>query len=118
MDLRPMKNKKIFVYDTTDKFSEFIITQYLKTFSVDVCNSMKSIDEFNYSLYDIFFIIASEPKDIAILFKTINNPDSVLFLGSNLKEIREKFNENKRIISLDLLKTRHEMKKFIDVNIN
>lgn len=118
MELRQIKNKRIFVYDTTDKFSEFIIKQYLKNFSIDVCSNMKSIDNYNYSAYDVFFIIASEPKDIAILFKTITNMHSVLFLGSSLKEITEKFQENKRIISLDLLKTRNEMKTFIDTNIN
>lgn len=118
MELRQTKSKRIFVYDTTDKFSGFIINQYLKIFSIDVCASMKSIDDYNYSAYDVFFIIATEPKDIAILFKTINNVHSVLFLGSNLKEIRDKFQENKRIISLDLLKTRNEIVQFIDTNIN
>lgn len=118
MELMQMKNKRIFVYDTTDKFSEFIIKQYLKNFSIDVCTNMTSIDNYNYATYDVFFIIATEPKDIAILFKTINNVHSVLFLGSNLKEISEKFKENKRIISLDLLKTGNELKSFIDTNIN
>jgi hypothetical protein len=118
MKLRQTKNKKIFVYDTTAKFSEFIIEQYVKTFSVDVCENMKSIDNYNYSAYDIFFIIATEPKDVTILFKTINNMHSTLFLGSSLKEIREKFQENKRITTLDLLKPRNEMIRFIDTNIN
>ena len=117
MELKSMENKRIFVYDRTDEFSEFITKQYFSNFSIDVCTSLKSIDDYNYASYDIFFIIATEPKDIAILFKTINNNKSLLFLGSNMKEIRENFRENKRIISLDLFKKRSEIKKLIDTNI-
>jgi hypothetical protein len=113
-----MENKRIFVYDTGDEFSEFITEQYFNHFSIDVCTNMKSIDDYNYASYDIFFIIAAEPKDVSILFKTVNNEKSVLFLGSEKKEIGEKFKENKRIINLDLFEKRSEIKKFIDTNIN
>lgn len=113
-----MKNKRIFVYDTTDEFSEFILKQYLKNFHIDVCTNPKAVDNYNYSVYDVFFLIVTEPKDITILFKTINNAHSVLFLGSSLKEIIGEFRESKRIIRLDLFQNKMKMKKFIDLKIN
>lgn len=112
-----MKNKRIFVYDTTNEFSDFITKQYTNNFAIDVCTNPKTIDGYNYSAYDVFFVIVKEPKDMIILFKTINNAHSVLFLVSALKEIKGKFQESKRVISLDLFQNKDKMKKAIDLKI-
>ncbi len=117
MELREMKNKRIFVYDTTKEFSEFITKQYTNDFAIDVCTSPNWVENYNYSAYDIFFIIVKEPKDMIILFKTINNAHSVLFLVSALKEIKNNFQESKRVISLDIFQNKSKMKRVIDLKI-
>ncbi len=109
--------KKIFVYDTTNEFSGFIQQHYFRNCSIDVCADRRSIDNYNYSVYDVFFIIVSDPKDILLLFKTINNINSVLFLGTGLAEIKDKFKENTRIRSLDIYQDRKQLQKFIDSTI-
>jgi hypothetical protein len=112
-----MGDKKIFVYDTTNKFSEFIREMHLWNYPMDICEDQTSIDNYNYSIYNVFFIIINEPKDFSLLFKTIANNNSILFLGTSLIEVKELFKENTRIRNLDILQNSSQLKEFIDSNI-
>ena len=112
-----MDYKRIFVYDTTNEFSGFIRDQYWDNY-VDVCNDPKSIDTFNYSGYDAFFIIVTDSKDVRILFKTINNIHSPLFLGTNLKEIKDSLKGMARVRNLDMIQIKSQLKEFIEIDTN
>jgi hypothetical protein len=110
-------SKKIFIYDTTNKFSEFIRDMYLWNYSIDICDDSTSIDNYNYAVYDVFFINVNEPKDFSLLFKTVRNSNSVLFLGTDLMEVKKLFGVHKRIRNLNTMQNRSQLKKFIDSNI-
>lgn len=113
-----MNNQNILVYDTTEEISKFIKKHYLHKFTIDFCTDFKLIHDYDYSKYDIFFVIINESKDMLFLFQTISNKNNTLFIGTYLEEIREKFIINERFKYLNLYQTEEEMIQFINININ
>ncbi|MEI7509399.1 MAG: hypothetical protein WCJ62_08030 [Flavobacterium sp.] len=113
--IKNFEQNKIFVYDTSRGFYNFLKLNFKNDYSIDLCNRKEQFDNFyrNVSCYQHCLFVINSHEDILNLMKLFSKTDTIL-LAVMIKDLEDKFDDFNNIIKLNMNLPKKDLSNFLN----